>query len=163
VTTEALADRSFDGVVVRAVHEANIQRNTMQFKIELASPAEELRPEMLVRVRLFGSSGRSSAGADADGTSGSTEEAAVLLVPAAALVGRSDARGRVWVAEVDGRSHVARLRDVALGPSSDAGFVAVREGLRITDRVVLDPSVIPGLADGVRIRPIDASSSRSTP
>jgi multidrug efflux pump subunit AcrA (membrane-fusion protein) len=163
VTTEALAGRSFDGVVVRAVHEANIQRNTMQYKVELAAPAEELRPEMLVRVRLVGSSGAADGGAESDLARAGGSDGQVLLVPSAALVERNGDRGSIWLAVLEGRTHVARRRDVAFTPSTDAGFVAVRDGLRITDRVVLDPSTIQGLEDGVRVRPLDASAGGTGP
>ena len=45
-----------------------------------------------------------------------------------------------------------RRRDIATVPSSDDGFVSVTSGLRLTDRVILDPPAPPAIQDGTRLK-----------
>src|SRR5690606_23362563 len=42
-----LPDKVFDGTVTRITGEADLQRNTLQAKVSIASPVDQLRPEML--------------------------------------------------------------------------------------------------------------------
>src|SRR5690606_26056403 len=44
-----LPDREFQGEVTRISGEADLQRNTLQAKVRIVDPVEELRPEMLCR------------------------------------------------------------------------------------------------------------------
>lgn len=154
VTTEALPDTIFTGTIIRAVHEANVQRNTVQFKIALDEPSPVLKPEMLTRVKLYavvggmggaGSSPTSSASSSTDAYSGS--EGSQLLVPVAALVSAATAdRRSVWLVDTSSGSPTATLREITIEDSSDEGFALVLSGLRLTDRVVIDPpdSLRPG-------------------
>lgn len=156
VSTEALADQTFSGVVSRVVHEANIQRNTVQFKVALDAPSPVLKPEMLTRVKLHApgatsqrrstsSSGGPSAG---DGGGGDS----MLLVPTAAVAAVGADKGQVWVVDTSSGSPVARRRDIATAPSADEGFTAVTSGLRLTDRIILDPPAPPAIKDGTRLK-----------
>lgn len=156
VTTEALADQSFTGVVSRVVHEANIQRNTVQFKVALDAPSPVLKPEMLTRVKLHGpatrNSGRSShTSGIADGGSDAGGWVA-LLVPTSAVASVGEDKGRVWIVDASGGSPVARLRDVNIAPAADEGYVTVTSGLQLTDRVILDAPEPPAIKDGTRLR-----------
>lgn len=66
ISTEALPDRVFRGRVVREAPEANIQRNTVEFKVSIEAPDRVLKPEMLVRARFVdGDGGRSGGGGGA--------------------------------------------------------------------------------------------------
>lgn len=167
VTTEALAEQSFTGVVSRVVHEANIQRNTVQFKVALDAPSPVLKPEMLTRVKLHGPTTRSSsrpsetsggAAGDSDGASWGT-----MLVPTSAVTPAGEGKGRVWIVDFGGGSPLARLRDVTTAPSSDQGYVTVTSGLQLTDRVILDAPPPPAIRDGTRLRilgePISTANS----
>lgn len=156
VSTEALPDQTFSGVVSRVVHEANIQRNTVQFKVALDAPSPVLKPEMLTRVKLHG-----PASASRQGRSGVTGGSATndgdngdmtLLVPTTAVTSLGDDKGQVWVVDTSGGSPVARRRDIATAPSADEGFIAVTSGLRLTDRVILDPPAPPAIKDGTRLK-----------
>jgi hypothetical protein len=49
-------------------------------------------------------------------------------------------------------SPVARQRDIATAQSADEGFTAVTSGLRLTDRVILDPPKPPAIQDGTRLK-----------
>ncbi|MFO0492105.1 MAG: efflux RND transporter periplasmic adaptor subunit, partial [bacterium] len=115
VSTEALADQTFRGVVSRVVHEANIQRNTVQFKVALDAPSPVLKPEMLTRVKLHAPAiasrqrGTSTGGIEASGHGEGGDM--LLLVPTAAVTSAGKEKGQVWVVDTSGGSPVARRRD----------------------------------------------------
>ncbi len=156
VTTEALADQAFSGVVSRVVHEANIQRNTVQFKVALDAPSPVLKPEMLTRVKFHASASASQRRSAANGgsVSGGLHDTGTmtLLVRTAAVTVASDGKGQVWVVDTSGGGPVARRRDIAIVPSTDDGFTAVTSGLRLTDRIILDPPAAPAIQDGTRLK-----------
>lgn len=146
VVCEALPDRPIDGVVTRVVPEASLQRNTVQFKVALANPPEVLKPEMLVRVRLLVESPEGSgAGSDAPSPTDG-----VLVVPAGAVRSVGEGRAEAWVVAAGARGWVAQRRQLQAAPASDPRFVAASAGLRLGDRVILDPP--PGLREGDRVR-----------
>lgn len=164
VSTEALADQTFGGVVSRVVHEANIQRNTVQFKVALDAPSPVLKPEMLTRVKLHApaadSQRRSNGGVG--GTAGADSVGELtLLVPTAAVASVGGNKGRVWVVDTSGGSPVSRLRDVTTVPSADEGFTAVTSGLRLTDRIILDPPAPPAIREGMRLKVLGERSAAS--
>jgi RND family efflux transporter MFP subunit len=157
ITTEAAPNRTFAGRVARAVHEANIQRNTVQFKVEVDAASlgegeggEVLKPEMLCRVRLATRSGVGHVARLPSGSDGAGEAASVS-VPVSALVDRRDGRARVWVVITDprGGSRV-EAREVRLGEESAEGEIELTEGLRPGDRVVVEPP--SGLRDRSPVR-----------
>jgi HlyD family secretion protein len=165
VSTEALADLTFTGVVSRVVHEANIQRNTVQFKVALDAPSPVLKPEMLTRVKLHAPSTvsqreRAASGSNAGAGDGS-DSTMTLLVPVAAVTTTGDGTGQVWVVDTSTGTPVARRRDIATASSTDEGFVAVTEGLRLTDRVILNPPAPPAIKDGTRLKVLGEHASDS--
>lgn len=163
VSTEALTDHTFSGVVSRVVHEANIQRNTVQFKVALDAPSPVLKPEMLTRVKLHAPAtasrqrGASIGGSEASGRSEGGDT--LLLVPTAAVTSAGEDEGQVWVVDTSGGSPVARRRDVTTTPAADEGFTAVITGLRLTDRVILDPPAPPAIQDGTRLKVLGERTS----
>ncbi len=163
VSTEALPDQTFSGVVSRVVHEANIQRNTVQFKVALEAPSPVLKPEMLTRVKLHAPAGAASGRAHGATRGSASDHGDVadmtLLVPTAAVASVGDDKGQVWVVDSSGGSPVARRREIAITPSPDEGFIAVTSGLRLTDRVVLDPPAPPAIQDGTRLKVLGERTS----
>ncbi|MFN0133814.1 MAG: efflux RND transporter periplasmic adaptor subunit [Phycisphaerales bacterium] len=155
VSTEALAEQTFSGVVTRVVHEANIQRNTVQFKVAIDAPSPVLKPEMLTRVKLHAPAAagqRPRAGGTGASASGDGGGDLTLLVPTAAVALVGTDKGQVWVVDTSGGSPVARRRDIVTAPSADEGFTAVTSGLRLTDRIILDPPAPPAIGDGMRLK-----------
>lgn len=147
IVSEALPDRPFLGTVTRAVHEANIQRNTVQFKVWIENPDPALKPEMLVRVRILGGGGEhdttaGSAGADAG---------LVLLLPESVLSDVREGSAAAWfvVRDARGRSVAAR-RSLALGARHEGGYVEIVSGAGPTDRAIADPP--SSLHEGARVR-----------
>lgn len=152
VMTEALPDMVFKGIVSRAVHEANIQRNTVQFKIAITDPSPVLKPEMLTRVRLLGSPTAATGPAPSEhAQSPSMSPGVTLLLPEEAILDRAGETGHVWL--VDQRDPVqravARKTEVGLAPDAE-GYVRITRGLRPGDRVIVDAPAT--LTEGARVR-----------
>lgn len=156
VSTEALPDQTFTGVVTRVVHEANIQRNTVQFKVAIDAPSPVLKPEMLTRVKLHATATVSQTPSGATTSAGTSNDALqgelMLLVPAGSVTPAGEGKAHIWVVDASGGSPVARWREIATVPSAEEGFLGATSGLRLTDRVILDPPAPPAIQDGTRLK-----------
>jgi len=142
VRSNLLPDERFRGRVTRIVGEADLQRNTLQAKVELLDTDPRLRPEMLCRAEFL-------AGGETDsGPSAQSPGDLVLFVPTGALVNRSDSNAEVWV--VSPEDETVRKKSLTLGPSERDGFREVRDGLRPGQRILLHPPST--LTEGERIR-----------
>ncbi|MBX3387848.1 MAG: efflux RND transporter periplasmic adaptor subunit [Phycisphaeraceae bacterium] len=138
ITTETLPGRTFAGTVTRFVHEADIQKNTVQIKVAIADPAPELKPEMLAKARI-----RTHLGAQATGAAASGEE---LEIPRTGITDVRGSEGAAWV--LDRTTSTAVKRRITLG-STQGDRVRVLEGIRPGDRVILNPA--SDLHEGVRV------------
>ena len=56
ITVDVLPETQFTGQVTRIVHEADIQKNTLEVKVAIHNPTAALKPEMLARVKFLGRS-----------------------------------------------------------------------------------------------------------
>jgi RND family efflux transporter MFP subunit len=142
IVVEVLPNRTFGGEVTRLVHEADIQKNTLQAKVAIRDPVPELKPEMLARVRFL-------APASADGA----QEAQHVFAPERLLERNGSNRARVWI--VDKGAEEARKREVTLGTRRRDGWVEVVSGLRQGD-VVIDAEQ-DSLDDGRKVRIVGES------
>lgn len=128
-----LPDKVFEGMVTRITGEADLQRNTLQAKVSITDPVEQLRPEMLCRVEFMGSA-----------RTGSTSQQAVSTwIPQDAV---SDASA--WVC--DPESKRVSKRGIRKTTETRDGFIRVSEGLRPGEWVVLSPG---NLSNGQRVKP----------
>lgn len=128
-----LPDKVFAGVVTRITGEADLQRNTLQAKVSITDPVEQLRPEMLCRVEFMSSA-----------RAGSTSPQSVSTwIPQAAASDTS-----AWVC--DPESNRVSKRDIQKSPETREGFIRVSQGLRPGEWVVLSPA---NLNDGQRVNP----------
>ncbi|MCH7229077.1 efflux RND transporter periplasmic adaptor subunit [Haloferula sp. A504] len=130
-----LPDTIFHGEVTRITGEANIQRNTLQAKVRIEDPSDQLRPEMLCRVEFLEVS-----------QVGATAAPGVVLVtwiPEAALAGDA-----VWVCDPESKRVERRM--VAPTDETKDGHVRIDRGLRPGEWVVLDPK---DLSNGQRVNP----------
>jgi HlyD family secretion protein len=160
IATEAIPNRTFSGRISRLIHEANIQKNTVQVKVQVTDPAAagSLKPEMLTRVRFeaAGAPARSAATGAGDPTSPAGH---TMLAPRSALVDATADAARVWVLDQAGRA--AALREVRLGAGREDGYIEILEGLRPGDRVIIDP---PGnLRPGSRVKASEWTSTVAGP
>lgn len=143
VVVEALPDRVLEGEVIRIDQQADIQKNTLGFKVRVLDPPPILRPEMLTRVKFL--PGRTGLDASGDRGAGATGR---VLVPRAALGGRDGAR-MVWVIE-QRRNGRGVLRSAPVVPLGDApeGWVGVSGDIRPGSLVAL---WTPDLQEGERV------------
>lgn len=128
-----LPDKVFEGEVTRITGEADLQRNTLQAKVRILDPSDQLRPEMLCRVEFLGNA------------SSPTQAAGSLAtwVPQEAI-----ADGAVWVC--DPESKRVTKREVHASSESRDGMVRIVDGLRPGEHVVISPQ---GLDEGQRVNP----------
>lgn len=150
VVSESLPDRTFAGTVTRIVHEANIQRNTVQFKVLIESPDAALKPEMLVRVRIMGSGRAADAAMPGDAAS---DTGVVLVVPVSAVQDVAGDTAAAWFVSRDARGRaIATRRTLKLGArhGEDGAYIEIESGAGPTDRAIVDPPA--ALAEGSRIR-----------
>jgi len=164
ITTEALPEQSLHGTVTRIVHEANIQRNTVQVKILIDHPVPALKPEMLARVKLYpapapdpttqASTGETPGGAgDPEAAVANINQSGVrLIIPVGVLKNRQADSAQLWaVNKLESGETEVELRTVSLGGETADGSVEIIQGLRIGDRVVADAPSNLGNGDRVRV------------
>ena len=137
VRCSLLPDKAFEGEVTRITGEADLQRNTLQAKVRILDPVDQLRPEMLCRVEFFGNA---SLPAQAGG-------ALATWIPEEAV-----ADGAVWVC--DPESKRVSKRTVQAGTETREGMIRIPDGLRPGEHVVLSPE---GLGEGKRVNPTQAT------
>lgn len=160
VTTEALAGATFAGTVTRVVHEANIQRNTVQFKVAIKDPSPLLKPEMLTRVRFQPRAETVAVGAsDRLGSRAETSGGLGLYLPAGVLLDRKDGIAKVWIARpVSPSVTTADLRELTLDPADSSGdAVRVVSGVAAGERAIA--SAPASLRPGTRIRVVGEAPS----
>jgi HlyD family secretion protein len=131
VTVDAYPDRKWDGVIDEISPEANRQKATVQVKVKVLRPTEELRPEMNTSV-AFISEGRA-------GTAVAAGKPVVYIPPAAV---RND---RVYV--VVGEKVVERA--IKTSGNTPQGL-RIEEGLIGGEDLVLSPPA--DLKDGSKVR-----------
>ncbi len=136
IVVDVLPDRRYAGKVTRIVHEADIQKNTLEVKVAIDNPTEELKPEMLARVKFLGRS-----------QSDTGQTASRVLVPKRILEQRSGNTAAVWVAAVDRR---AAKREITLGRHEEAGWVETISGLQPGDTLIAESEKT--LKEGQRIK-----------
>ncbi|RYD31234.1 MAG: HlyD family efflux transporter periplasmic adaptor subunit, partial [Verrucomicrobiaceae bacterium] len=139
VRCNLLPDKVFNGVVTRINGEADLQRNTLQAKVSIMNPVDQLRPEMLCRAEFLAVARGGSSTSASSGTPGTT----AVWIPESAV---SD--GVAWVC--DPESH--RVTRRVIKPTTDAreGHIRLSDGIRPGEWVILSPS---RLDEGQRVNP----------
>lgn len=134
-------DKVFEGRVSRIYGQADLQRNTLQAKVELLSASKGLRPEMLCRAEFLVHRSSSASGpVPARGR-------AAVYVPANSVFQRNG-QASVWTLDRSGK-HVT-LKTVQIGAEERDGYLPVIEGLQPGARVVTTPP--DDLKEGDRVR-----------
>jgi len=137
VTVDVLPDTRFAGHVTRIVHEADIQKNTLQVKVAIRDPIPQLKPEMLARVRFL-------AGGPTDG---GKESALRAFVPERLLREQTGTSATLWLVTA---THRATRRSITLGTNRQAGWIEVVSGINPGDVLIADPP--EALKEGQRVR-----------
>ena len=138
LVSDLLPNKTFTGTVTRISGQADLQRNTLQAKVEIKNPDERLRPDMLVRAKFFASTNAQSS----NGTPAAPSGRLALYVPEEALASET----QVWVVTPDFK---AEMRSIKLGRDTKDGHRLVLEGLRSGESVILPPHA--GLEEGSRV------------
>ena len=128
------------GRVLFVSSEADIQKNTLQVKVEIPDPPTVFKPEMLVDV-TFLSKAPSAENQD-------TQTQVVRIFVPQVLI-RNDTTGSfLWLA--DQSAKVAVRQEVQTGTVDSQGRVEVTSGLNVSSRLIV--TGINGLTNGCRIR-----------
>ena len=137
------------GTVLFVSSEADIQKNTLQVKVEISNPPPVFKPEMLVDVTFL-------AAKQPERTSEVSQE--VRLYVLRQLIHQDDDGSFVWLA--DQSDGIARKTTVKTGAAGSNGLVEVTSGLTISSRIIV--SGTDGLRDGNRIKVTSEDSSLGT-
>jgi len=132
VTTDAYADRKYQGVIREISPEANRQKATVQIKVKVINPDNYLRPEMNASVAFY--STEKSEG-------GRAEARSAVVIPASAVKDNA-----VFIV-VSGK---AVRKAVKVGGTTSQG-VQIAEGLIGGEDIIANPPA--DLKDGQRVRP----------
>ena len=127
------------GKVLFIGSEADIQKNTLQAKVAIESPASVLKPEMLMDVTFLAPKKTAE-------TTEPTEQIRIYLPQQ--LIQQDDSGMYVWLA--DRTEKVARRRRVETGGTIAGGLIEVTRGLTPTSRIITSDH--DQLRDGTRIR-----------
>lgn len=144
IVVGVLPNQTFNGRVTRIVHEADIQKNTLQVKVAIENPSPQLKPEMLARVRFLGAATPAGTAASAATTRPSSAQA--IFAPAN-LIHRHGQQASTYIAD-RGRG-VALHKTVQLGQAQIDGWIEVVAGLNVGDALIVQQQ---DLHDGQRIR-----------
>lgn len=136
-----LQDQIFEGRVSRIEGQADLQRNTLQAKVELLNSNDRLRPDMLCRAEFLappsGSNNRDAP----------SSNRAAVYVPTSALI-EHEGQVAVWTLDASGKR--VNLQTLQVATEIREGYQRVLEGLKPGARVVVNPPA--DLQAGERIR-----------
>lgn len=142
-----LRDKILKGRVSRIEGQADLQRNTLQVKVELLNPDAGLRPEMLCRAEFLAPRTGKRTTPNNDRIS--------IYIPATAIINR-DNNTAVWTLDRTGKR--VNLQLVHLAPEGREGYLQVLEGLQPGAHVVVNPPA--DLQHGERIRRQNESAKK---
>lgn len=137
------------GQVLFVSSEADIQKNTLQVKVNIHDPPQVFKPEMLVDVTFT---------APKQQQNNSASKTELKLYVLQQLIKQDDAGSYVWLA--DQSEGLARKTAVETGAVGTNGLVEIKKGLTITSRII--SSNIDGLEDGAAIRVTSEDTSLGT-
>lgn len=131
------------GRVLFISSEADIQKNTLQVKVEIPHPPSVFKPEMLVDVTFLSPEITETREQNPEATSATAH----LFIPQP-LVWNENGVTYVWLA--DQSSGVARKHEIETGRGGENGLIEVLRGLNVSSRIIA--SGTEGLSHGSRIR-----------
>ncbi len=134
----ASAPGEIRGRVLNFTSSANIQKNTLEVKVEILDPPAAVSPEMLVTTTFQAPANEALAS--------STSEKERIFVPRQ-LLQSSENLSYIWI--IDEHS-IARKRTLELDGKGVGELIAVKSGLRVTDKLITNG--LDGMKDGTRVR-----------
>ncbi|MBI69328.1 MAG: hypothetical protein CMJ38_04820 [Phycisphaerae bacterium] len=126
VTVDVLPNTPFEGEVLRFVHKADQQKNTVEAKVKIKEPSELLKPDMLARVKIF-----------QPVQDGGVVKQTVQRVFIPQSIVKDTTQPTVWiVTELKNGKGVARKQSITLGTVVEDGWVEVVSGLSVGSKVI---------------------------
>jgi RND family efflux transporter MFP subunit len=141
ISSSILPDQTFQGKITRILGEADLQRNTLQVKVQILNPHPRLRPEMLCRAKFFGTSATKQEGHSRLGIFVKKEALDYQIT--------STSEKFLWVISKDGKS--CEKRNVSFGEVIESKFIEVTTGLLPGEQVILNPPLNLRIGDSVKI------------
>lgn len=143
----ASSGRVIHGRVLQSTSVANIQKNTLEVKVELIDPPANVSPDMLVKATFLAPQ-LPDAESKLPGAESKLTETERIFVPNQ-LVRSENGESFTWV--VDAGNYAVR-RSMIVGGTGPDGLVEIVEGLKVTDKLIA--SGIEGLetGDAVEVR-----------
>ncbi len=135
----ALAEKMIRGRVLQTNSTANIQKNTLEVKVELLEPPPAIRPEMLVTATFLAPDTALTA------TTATTQSERIFIPKQ--LLQSAESGSFVWVVDADAR---AQRCGVATGKATEGELVEVTVGLSVTDKLI--SSNTDGLKPNSRVK-----------
>ena len=126
IVVDILPDRVFTGEVTRFVHQADVQKNTIEAKVRIDDPSGLLKPEMLARVRILQP--------QLNAADDEVRMVSRVFVPQEAIL---DGGYVLLVSDYANESGIASLQSIQIGKTSVDGWIEVLEGLSPGDNVIL--------------------------
>ncbi len=123
IETPSSAEK-IQGRVLQATSTANIQKNTLEVKVELLDPPAAVRPDMLVAATFLAPESERSPDEQ-------TPRESIFIPERFVQTGASGAT--VWVV---GASDVAEQRSITVGQAKRGELIEVRSGLTVTDKLI---------------------------
>ncbi|WP_417729747.1 biotin/lipoyl-binding protein [Rosistilla oblonga] len=144
----ASATGTLNGRVLQSTSVANIQKNTLEVKVELIDPPSNVSPEMLVTATFLAP--------ELPKSLSEPTETVRIMIPQT-LVQTGETGPFVWIVDSSG---LAQRRPIKAGKNSEEGLVEVLEGLQVTDKVIASgiENLQPG--DGVKVSGEEQSLGR---
>lgn len=152
IIVDVLPDVIFQGKVTRLVHQADIAKNSVQFKVAIQDPSPLLKPDMLARVKFFSGVGTASISQ----ANSSTVAGSPVAIRQSAVVDQGEESFVWWISPIDQR---IEKRPVTLGQPRGDGSVTVTRGLNPGDLLVDQPD--PNLQDNQRVRSDEPTRSET--
>jgi HlyD family secretion protein len=126
------------GRLLQSTSQANIQRNTLEVKVELIDPPANVKPEMLVTASFLAPENLMRTDSD--------ERSGLGLVIPTDLIQTKDDSHFVWIVAAD---NTARLQPIELGAATDDKLTEITAGIQITDKMVVGGH--DQLTEGMRV------------
>ena len=144
ISSSILPDQTFQGKITRILGEADLQRNTLQVKVQILNPHPRLRPEMLCRAKFFGTSS----------TKQEEHSRLGVFVRKEAFDDQtaSTSENFLWVISQDGKS--CEKRNVSIGGVFEEKFIEVTTGLLPGEQVIMNPPLNLRTGDSVKVTKI---------
>ncbi|EMI19881.1 efflux transporter, RND family, MFP subunit [Rhodopirellula maiorica SM1] len=120
----ASSDGVIQGRVLQMTSSANIQKNTLEVKVELIDPPPTVSPEMLVTTTFL---------APIVAVSNDEIIQSERVFAPQRLIQSSDERSFVWIVDFDQR---AQRRSIETGNPAADGLIEIQSGLNVTDKLI---------------------------